>query len=69
MASGGVAGLVAAILLRVYGTYMAPGQPVPPESASTITAVVSFVISYLVPPASAEMVLPTRAAGAMGQAG
>ena len=52
VAIGGATGLVATVALCGLKAYLGD---LPPEVASAITTVASFVMSYLTPPASGEI--------------
>ena len=56
VAGGGIAGAITVLLVWLYNQYV--GE-LPPEIASAITTIVSFVAAYVVPPSDKEMVLPT----------
>ena len=56
--AGGAAGAVTVILVFVINTYMSPAKPLPPEIASAMTTVLSFVAAYLVPPATSDGAVP-----------
>jgi len=58
VASGGLASTMAVLLIWLYDTCGLPGAPVPPETAAALTAMTAFAVSYAVPPASIETVLP-----------
>lgn len=50
---GGLAGALSTVLLWVLNTYVLP-KPMPAEVGSAVTTVLSFVVSYLVPPAASD---------------
>ncbi len=56
VAVGGAAGTISVLLVWVFNTYVSPDQPMPSEIASTATTVLTFLVSYFVPPASSEAI-------------
>lgn len=56
VAFGGAVGAISAILVWVLNDFdiLPGGQDVPGEIASAITTFLTFVVSYLVPPAAAD---------------
>ncbi len=59
VAGGGVSGAASAILILIYNTYVSPNAPLPAELAAALTVIITFLVSYLVPPASTEAVVPS----------
>jgi hypothetical protein len=57
VASGGVAGTMATLLVWLYDTCGLPGTPVPPEAAAALATLAAFAVSYAAPPAPIETVL------------
>lgn len=57
VAAGGIAGAVTSILLFAVNTYFpVNGEPLPAEIGAAITTLISFIVSYMVPPAAREAV-------------
>jgi hypothetical protein len=69
VASGGVAGTMATLLIWLYDTCGLPGAPVPPEVAASLTAAIAFAVSYAVSPAPIETVLPDQGDAPLRQFG
>jgi hypothetical protein len=59
--AAGVIGAVITIVVWVVNTFklLPQGQQVPAEVATAITTVASFIVSYFVPPAPTDQVVPT----------
>jgi hypothetical protein len=55
--AGGLAGAVTIIVVYVLNTYLLP-KPLPAELVAPITVIVSFAISYLIPPSAVDQVTP-----------
>jgi hypothetical protein len=58
VASGGIAGTMATLVIWLYDTCGLPGAPVPPEVAATLAVMATFAVSYATSPAPIETVLP-----------
>jgi hypothetical protein len=55
--AGGVAGAIAVIAVFALNTYVLPAdKPLTADIAVAVTTVLSFLISYLVPPAASDQV-------------
>lgn len=55
--AGGLAGALVTIIVILANTYWLPaGKPLPSELAAALTTVLSFIISYVVPPAASDQV-------------
>jgi hypothetical protein len=55
--AGGLAGALVTIIVIVANTYWLPSEkPLPSELAAALTTVLSFIISYVVPPAASDQV-------------
>jgi hypothetical protein len=53
---GGLAGACSIVLVWLWNTFL-PSHMMPAEVASGVTTILSFVVSYLVPPAADEKVM------------
>jgi fluoride ion exporter CrcB/FEX len=55
--AGGIAGALATIGVFILNTYvLPPDKPLTAEISAAITTVLSFLISYLVPPSSSDQI-------------
>ena len=58
--AGGVASAVSTIVVYLVDTYVHPsGTPLPHEVTAALIPIVTFIVSYLVPPAASDQI--TRA--------
>jgi Mg/Co/Ni transporter MgtE len=58
--SGGIAGAVSAIIVWILNAFnvLPDGVQIPGEIASALTTVVSFAVSYFVPPSQRDSIVP-----------
>ena len=47
--AGAIAGAITVILVWTLNTFVTVQTPIPPEIASAITTVITFIVSYFVP--------------------
>ena len=58
--AGGIAGAGTAVLVFVLNSYLLPSsKPIPPEIASALTTVITFLVSYLISPGYGERTIAT----------
>ena len=69
VASGGIAGTMATLLVWLYDICGLPGSPVPPEAAAALATAAAFAVSYATPPAPIETILPDEAEAPLRQPG
>jgi hypothetical protein len=53
---GALAGALSVIIVYVINTYVTPTKPLPSEVSSAFTTILSFIVSYFVPPAASERI-------------
>jgi hypothetical protein len=58
VAAGAVAGALSALLVWVLNTFvLSPGHQMPAEAAQWFTILITFAVSYIVPPATRDQVV------------
>lgn len=58
--SGGIAGAISAVIVWILNAFdlLPGGTQIPGEIASALTTIVSFIVSYLVPPSQRDQIAP-----------
>jgi hypothetical protein len=56
--AGALAGAISIVLLFVLNTTILSTHPIPPEVASAITVILTFIVGYIIPPSPNDGVKP-----------
>jgi hypothetical protein len=60
VALGAVAGVASSLLVWIVNTFvLGPNHQMPAEAAQWFTVLITFVVSYIVPPASRDQIVQT----------
>jgi hypothetical protein len=58
--AGGISGAATTLVFYIINTHIAPDKPIPPEVATALLTLLSFLVSYITSPGKDEGLLNTK---------